>query len=333
MKKQKLFGKILIAAAVTLSLVLGSFYTIPAQAEAETVVCPADDQSELMVAEGLMITWDSSFECEDVADAGNYQISIQVALTGDEEIVDQQIFIDSLVLSEEEVVSEEVETSSEIDVDGLPLTLIIGESGMIDVSGMYELVADEEQSELLLSFIASGIVEDVSEEEMETQQEDENLFELEINLVLKGEEPEDEDDEENGEDPSNGFYCIQSEVPHPFGARLAERYGVEYTTLQEWFCAGFGWGQIMLALQTGMITEMEPGTLLEERSSGLGWGEIWQNLGLIGKDKSEDDLEESQSETKNGKPDFDKQSDKKVKDKDKGGKPDFAGPPAGKGKP
>lgn len=324
MKKQKIFGKILIALVVTMSLVLTSFNTVPAQAE--TVVCSADDQSELMVSDGLTITWDSAFECEDVAEAGNYQISVGVLLEGDELAVGQQIVIDSLVLSEVAPVGEDEETLPTAEVNGLPLTLNIGENGSFDVSGMYELMETEEISELNLLFLASGkveMIEETAEEDSEILGEEDVLFELGINLVLKGVEPKEEDeDDEMGEGPSTGFYCIQSDVPHPFGERLAERYGVDYTILQGWFCDGFGWGQIMLALQTGMITGDDPEALLEERSSGLGWGEIWQNLGLIGKDKSENDSEEIDSEEvqiekDKGKPDFVKQSDDKDKDKDK----------------
>lgn len=324
MKKQNMFGKILIAIVVTMSLVLTSFYTVPAQAE--TIVCSADGQSQLMVSEGLTITWDSAFECEDVADAGNYQITVGVLLEGDELSAGQQIVIDSLVLSEVTPVGEDGETLPTAEATGLPLTLNIGEDGSFDVSGMYDLMETEEISELNLVFLASGkvvMIEETTEEDSEILEEEDILFELGINLVLKGVDPEEEDDDEMGEGPSTGFYCIQSDVPHPFGERLAERYGVEYTILQGWFCEGFGWGQIMLALQTGMITGDDPGALLEERSSGLGWGEIWQNLGLIGKDKSDGNSEEIGNEEEKiekdkGKPDFVGQSDDKVKDKDKG---------------
>ncbi len=95
-----------------------------------------------------------------------------------------------------------------------------------------------------------------------------------------------EDDQEppdEGGDLSDSYYCRQSEVQHPFGARLVERYGLDYATLQAWFCDGYGWGQIMLALQTGELVGSDPGTLLEARRDGRGWGLIWQELKLIGR--------------------------------------------------
>lgn len=124
--------------------------------------------------------------------------------------------------------------------------------------------------------------------------------------------PADDDDDED-EDAKTGFYCIQSEVQHPFGARLAERYGVDYEAIQEWFCDGLGWGQIMLALHTAELKgdDVDFSTYLERRQEGEGWGRIWKDLKLIGKDKE----------------------DFSPADKDKNGKPDKPGKPENTGKP
>lgn len=119
---------------------------------------------------------------------------------------------------------------------------------------------------------------------------------------------------EGEDDPSNGYFCRQSEDPHPFGNLLAERYETDYETLQAWFCDGFGWGQIMLALQTGKVTGEDPAALLESRRDGEGWGQIWQRLKLIGRPE-------------HAGPPNDGNGD---------GRPDFAGPPKGnhgKGRP
>jgi hypothetical protein len=122
------------------------------------------------------------------------------------------------------------------------------------------------------------------------------------------------------EETKDGFYCTQSDVPHPFGARLAERYQIDYATLQGWFCDGFGWGQIMLALQTGQISGADPADLLATREAGSGWGQIWQELKLIGKDKdafSPKDLDGDGRPDHAGPPN----------DEDGDGRPDHAGPP------
>jgi hypothetical protein len=136
------------------------------------------------------------------------------------------------------------------------------------------------------------------------------------------EEP-DEDGEVEGEledDPSEGYYCRQSEDPHPFGARLGFGYGVEYEELQAWFCDGYGWGQIMLALQTARITGEDFEDLLSWRTEGEGWGQIWQDLGLIGRPE---DAGPPNDEDGDGRPDFAGPPN----DEDGDGRPDFAGPP------
>lgn len=163
--------------------------------------------------------------------------------------------------------------------------------------------------------------------------EDGSIAALSINV--EEEDPTDEED-----DPSGGYFCVQSEVPHPFGNRLAERYGTEYETLQAWFCDGFGWGQIMLALQTGEITDGDAGELLDARRDGEGWGQIWQRLNLIGRpmdagpsgDGDGDGRPDSAGPPNNGnghgRPDS---AGPNNKGNGNGhGRPDFAGPPAGR---
>jgi hypothetical protein len=96
---------------------------------------------------------------------------------------------------------------------------------------------------------------------------------------------------------TGGFYCVNGEIQHPHGARLAEGYGADYDDLQDWFCAGFGWGQIKHALKTSQTTEEDPAALLQMRADGMGWGKIWQERGLIGHqgdDTDEDDDEDSE---------------------------------------
>ena len=150
-----------------------------------------------------------------------------------------------------------------------------------------------------------------------TVNEDETISAL--NITVEGQE-------EEQEDTSTGYYCTQSEDQHPFGARLAERYETDYETLQEWFCDGFGWGQIMLALQTSEITEGDPAALLEARRGGQGWGQIWQELKLIGRPEH---AGPPNDEDGNGRPDFAGPPN----DEDGNGRPDFAGPPDHAGSP
>jgi hypothetical protein len=98
-------------------------------------------------------------------------------------------------------------------------------------------------------------------------------------LRVEVEQPDDEPDQPG---PSDGFYCQNPDVQHPMGARLAERFGVDYATLLGWYCQGYGWGQIMLALKTSQVTGEDPLTLLQERNAGAGWGHMWHDRGLNG---------------------------------------------------
>ena len=98
---------------------------------------------------------------------------------------------------------------------------------------------------------------------------------------------EDEDQAEGGKE--NSAYCTdgKQEKPHPLAARLAERYGVTVEWVMGYFCDGYGMGQIMLALKTSELKgiEADPDTLLAERANGVGWGNIWKDLGLIGSER------------------------------------------------
>jgi hypothetical protein len=101
---------------------------------------------------------------------------------------------------------------------------------------------------------------------------------------------EDEDQPEGGKE--NSAYCAdgKQEKPHPLATRLAERYGVTVEWVMEYFCDGYGMGQIILALKTSELEgiEADPESLLAERANGVGWGNIWKDLGLIGSEKDGD---------------------------------------------
>jgi hypothetical protein len=88
--------------------------------------------------------------------------------------------------------------------------------------------------------------------------------------------------------PEEGFQ-------HPVGSRIALRYEVEYPVVMSWFCQGYGFGQIMLALETSKILatnpdadQFSPEELLTMRTNQLGWGEIWKTLKFTGRPKGSD---------------------------------------------
>jgi len=66
--------------------------------------------------------------------------------------------------------------------------------------------------------------------------------------------------------------------PHPKGQVLADRYQVEYEEIMGWFCQRFGFGEIELAYQLSEQSGMAVGDIFALRRTGLGWGQIKNDL-------------------------------------------------------
>ncbi|MGB7876357.1 MAG: hypothetical protein WBL25_18400 [Anaerolineales bacterium] len=119
--------------------------------------------------------------------------------------------------------------------------------------------------------------------------EDGSVMAESIKLVGNGNDKDDGDENQVDGGKRNSAYCPdgKQEKPHPFATKMAERYGVTEGWVMEYFCDGYGMGQIMLALKTGEIEGIgtDPESLLTERANGIGWGVIWKDLGLIGSEK------------------------------------------------
>ena len=118
---------------------------------------------------------------------------------------------------------------------------------------------------------------------------DGNVLADSIKLVGNNNDQAANDEDQSKVGKGNSAFCAdgKQEKPHPLAARIAERYGVAESWVMEHFCAGYGMGQIMLALKTGEIEGIgtDPESLLTERANGVGWGNIWKNLGLIGSER------------------------------------------------
>lgn len=130
------------------------------------------------------------------------------------------------------------------------------------------------------------------------QEDPGDLLDPDQSLENGNEDPIDDPDEED-------LVC-EGMREHPVILGLAERYQVEYDELLGYFCdLEMGIGEIAHALRTvqvmdGSLTMEE---LLEQRiDQEMGWGEIWQELGLIGNgrnwgnDIDEDENGEGESE-------------------------------------
>ena len=93
----------------------------------------------------------------------------------------------------------------------------------------------------------------------------------------------------NGEqDKTNAFCGDLTGRQHPVGGRLAKVYDVPYETLMGWFCVeNYGFGEILLALQTSKITDAKYSAeqLLHKKTELGGWGEVWKDIGFTGRPK------------------------------------------------
>lgn len=146
----------------------------------------------------------------------------------------------------------------------------------------------------------------------QSEADDEPVAEVDDSLDEDDQDIDDEDvDDEDvdDEDDTINFFCESDLFEHPVAASIAGQYEVEYEDVMTWFCDDeLGLGQIALALHTARILEnaadaAEDGDvaddpedtapltaeeLLAMRLEGMGWGEIWHELGYNGRPKAED---------------------------------------------
>jgi hypothetical protein len=65
----------------------------------------------------------------------------------------------------------------------------------------------------------------------------------------------------------------------PEAVKLAKTWGVTPEEIMSWFCQGFGFGEIDLAYSLAHQANVPVATVFDLRKSGLGWGQIKQQLG------------------------------------------------------
>lgn len=87
--------------------------------------------------------------------------------------------------------------------------------------------------------------------------------------------------------PKSGIHCGggggTAPGNHPAGDKLAGAYGVDYTEIMDWFCKGYGFGEINLAYLLSKQSGVPVLDIFNLRGGGMGWGNIMKQYGLIGK--------------------------------------------------
>jgi hypothetical protein len=87
----------------------------------------------------------------------------------------------------------------------------------------------------------------------------------------------------------NSAFCAEGkqERLHPLATKIAERFElVDGSWVMDTFCDGYSMGAIMLALKTRDLDGSDPEEVLQNRTDGFGWGQIWKEKGLIGSEKA-----------------------------------------------
>jgi hypothetical protein len=106
-----------------------------------------------------------------------------------------------------------------------------------------------------------------------------------VKLIGKGKDNGNDEKAEGKKD--NSAFCDPEKQDkfHPLAEKIGERFGVGEDWVMDYFCEGYGMGAIMLALKTSQMEGSDAGELLDLRSEGQGWGQIWKEKGLIGSEK------------------------------------------------
>jgi len=74
------------------------------------------------------------------------------------------------------------------------------------------------------------------------------------------------------------IHCAETD-PHPIGQEIAETYDVTYEEVMTWFCSGYTFDDILIALETSEATNVKVGDLLS-MSEEMSWEEVWVEVGF-----------------------------------------------------
>lgn len=88
------------------------------------------------------------------------------------------------------------------------------------------------------------------------------------------------DEEAPAGETAAGADCSELD-PHPIGASIAADYEVTYEQVMTWFCSGYSFENILIALETSEAVEVPAEDLLEMLLE-MEWEQIWVEVGLTG---------------------------------------------------
>lgn len=102
----------------------------------------------------------------------------------------------------------------------------------------------------------------------------------ELGLELPDDDDADDDADDGDDDDQDAWRCEQDGTPNPAAERLAAELDVDAAEIWEWFCQGYGLGEIRTAYTLSAESETPVADLFAMFGEGMGWGEIAKQLGL-----------------------------------------------------
>lgn len=91
-----------------------------------------------------------------------------------------------------------------------------------------------------------------------------------------------------GNNGSQGQEDLERCASHPQVEKIAEKHNLDPAVVADWFCAGFGIGDVKNALVAAAQAGIEPDDIFTMLDEGMTWGDIRMELGLAGDDQDQD---------------------------------------------
>lgn len=77
-----------------------------------------------------------------------------------------------------------------------------------------------------------------------------------------------------------GPECLSQEA-QLLAEHISEGFEIPVEAVMGWYCQGFEFDDILLALQTSTGSEISPDELLVRLGQGQSWDDIWKDIGLL----------------------------------------------------
>lgn len=231
-----------------IGVALASWLVTPTQAQE---VCAPVGQSAKEAVSGVHLTWDSAFQCADVPPEGEYQITVTVVNQSESA---EAVVIEAVRLSHTTPRPRKQSPDATAEAEGLPVVVAPGDQAAFTVRGAYTLVKTDEGGKANLHLRALG-----------HSQESVEPFVLGINVHLRGPEASEE---------------VETAFVHPVISSIAAALGLPYDQLAVWHEQGIGLGNIVRAVFLARTVGVDPETVLQQLTSGQGWGTIMQEYGV-----------------------------------------------------